>query len=115
MQRTTARFTKGEEYECNVTIDHVWYQNWYTKSPLPTTEYKMRRLRYGNVLVQQGGATPPADHDILHKLNSVDREARWSIELVAQSARSLDLNMYYLRFFVSLKSGVWKQGSKKIK
>lgn len=35
-QRTTARLIEGEEYECDVTIGHMWYKKLYTETPLPT-------------------------------------------------------------------------------
>ena len=58
-QFTTARRTKGEGYEYDMTIDHVWYENWYTETLLPTVKQKMPWLRHEDVTVQQDGATPP--------------------------------------------------------
>ena len=109
-QRTTARRTKGEEYEYDVTIDHVWHQNWYTETLLPTIKQKMTWLRHEDVTVQEDGATPHTGHDTPSKLNATGREGGWNIKLVTQPAQSPDLNVNDLGFFASLESVVWKEG-----
>lgn len=108
-QHTTARFTKGEEYECDMTTDHRWYQTFSSDTRLPTFKQKMSWLWEKNTIVQQDGATPHTGHDASNKLTSGGREGGWDIRVFRQPAQSPDLNVNDLGFVASLKSRVWKK------
>ncbi|CAM9480170.1 unnamed protein product [Choristocarpus tenellus] len=55
--RTSKNRKKGDVYEQDCTLDHLWYMRWYTEELLPAIKTKMLWLQGKHIVVQQDGAT----------------------------------------------------------
>ncbi|CAM9774987.1 unnamed protein product [Choristocarpus tenellus] len=57
--RTSKNHEKGDVYEKDRTLGHLWYRKWYTEELLPAIKTKMPWWQGKHIVVQQDGATPP--------------------------------------------------------
>ncbi|CAN0032365.1 unnamed protein product, partial [Choristocarpus tenellus] len=104
--RTSKNHKKGDVYEQDCTLDHLWYKKWYTEELLPAIKTKMPWLQGKHVFVQQGSATPHMGKGDSEIISGAGKTEGWSIRLVTQPSNSPDLNMMDLCFFRSLKCRV---------
>ncbi|CAM9725014.1 unnamed protein product, partial [Choristocarpus tenellus] len=107
--RTSKNHEKGNVYEQDCTLDHVWYSKSYTEELLPAIKTKMPWLQGKQVVIQQDGATPHMGKGNSEILSGAGKTEGWSIRLVTQPSNSPDLNIVDMCFFRSLKCRVMRE------
>jgi hypothetical protein len=78
-----------------------------TECLLPSrNQQRMLFLLGEDVIVQQDGALAHTGKGNVEKINNLDHENGWNIEVVTQPAQSPDLNINDLGFFRSMKTRI---------
>ncbi|CAM9963062.1 unnamed protein product [Choristocarpus tenellus] len=82
--RTSKNHTKGDVYEHDCTLDHLWYRKCYTEELLPVIKIKMPWLQGKHVVVQQDGATRHTGKGNSEISSGAGKTEVWSIRVVTQ-------------------------------
>ncbi|CAM9623151.1 unnamed protein product [Choristocarpus tenellus] len=101
--RTSKNHKKGDVYEQDCTLDHLWYREWYTDELLPAVKTMMPWLQGKHVVVQQDSATPHTGKGNSEILSGAGKTEGWSSRPVTQPSNSPKLNIMELCFFRYLK------------
>ncbi|CAM9998629.1 unnamed protein product [Choristocarpus tenellus] len=96
--RTSNNHKKGNVYEQDCTLDHLWYRSWYTEELLPAIKNKMPWLQGKHVVIQQDGATPHVGKGNKKILSGAGTTDGGSIRLMTQPSNFPDLNIMDLCF-----------------
>ncbi|CAM9970472.1 unnamed protein product [Choristocarpus tenellus] len=101
--KTSKNHKKGDVYEQDCTLDHLWYRKWYTEELLPPIKTKVPWLQGKYVAIHQDGATPHTGKGNSKILSGAGTTEGWLIRIVTQPTNSPGLNIMDLCFFRSLK------------
>ncbi|CAN0046543.1 unnamed protein product, partial [Choristocarpus tenellus] len=91
--RTSNNHKKGDVYEQECTLDHLWCKKWHTEELLPAIKTRMPWLQGKRVVVQQDGAIPHTGKGNSEILSGAGKTEGWLIMLVTQPSNSPDFNI----------------------